>query len=224
MPPLLTYIARISDGLPLVASFAPTQENLEEQKNQAKKILRELGNGSSVAKMSIETSNRKCFYYLIRDNVCYLTLTETSYPKRLAFLFLEEVSVGFIDELSKDYGDQWLNHIGTAARPYQFIKFDPYLQRKQREFVDPSSKQNTSKLNSDLADIHSIMTKNIQEVLNRGEILDNLSTISSNMVSESKKYKWGAKKLTWQAMLNQYGPIAAMVFFVVFVLYVKFFW
>ena len=45
MPPLLTYIARVSDGLPLVASFAPTQENLEEQKNQAKKILRELGNG-----------------------------------------------------------------------------------------------------------------------------------------------------------------------------------
>ena len=56
--------------------------------------------------MSIETSNRKCFYYLIRDNVCYLTLTETSYPKRLAFLFLEEVSVGFIDDLSKEYGDQ----------------------------------------------------------------------------------------------------------------------
>jgi len=115
-------------------------------------------------------------------------------------------------------------HLELAARPYQFIKFDPYLQRKQREFVDPSSKQNTSKLNSDLADIHSIMTKNIQEVLNRGEVLDNLSTISSNMVSESKKYKWGAKKLTWQAMLNQYGPIAAMIFFVVFVLYIKFFW
>ena len=62
-------------------------------------------------------------------------------------------------------------HLELAARPYQFIKFDPYLQRKQREFVDPSSKQNTSKLNSDLADIHSIMTKNIQEVLNRGEVL-----------------------------------------------------
>ena len=175
--------------------------------------------------MSIETTNHKCFYYLIRDNVCYLTLTETSYPKRLAFLFLEEVSTGFIEELTKDYGaDQWFNHIGTAARPYQFIKFDPYLQKKHKEFIDPSSKQNTSKLNSDLADIHSIMTKNIQEVLNRGEILDNLSTISSNMVSESKKYKWGAKKLTWQAMLNQYGPITVMVFFVIFVLYLKFFW
>ena len=45
MPPLITYVARVSDGLPLVASFAPTQENLEEEKLQAKKILKELGSG-----------------------------------------------------------------------------------------------------------------------------------------------------------------------------------
>jgi len=114
--------------------------------------------------------------------------------------------------------------VGTAARPYQFIKFDQYIQRKQREFVDPSSRQNTSKLNEDLADIHSIMKKNIQEVLNRGEKLENMSDISSSMVAESKKFKWGAKKLTFQAMLNQYAPIAAMGGFVLFVLYFKFFW
>lgn len=224
MPPLLTFVARVSDGLPLVASFSSSQESLEEQKGQAKKILRDLGSGVSVAKMSIDTTNRKSFHYLIRDGVCYLTLTETAYPKRLAFLYLDEISVGFIQELSKEYGDQWLNHVGTAARPYQFIKFDPFIQKKQREFVDPSSKQNTSKLNADLADIHSIMTKNIQEVLNRGEKLDNLSDISSNMVSESKKFKWGAKKLTFQALVNQYAPIAAMIIFVIFVFYLKFFW
>ena len=44
MPPLLTYVARVSDGLPLVASFAPTQENLDAQKQQSKEILRNLNN------------------------------------------------------------------------------------------------------------------------------------------------------------------------------------
>jgi hypothetical protein len=39
MPPLVTYIARVSDGLPFVASFAPTHENVEEQKRQSKEIL-----------------------------------------------------------------------------------------------------------------------------------------------------------------------------------------
>ena len=56
-----------------------------------------------------------------------------------------------------------------------------------------------------------------------GEKLENVSNISNNLVAESKKFKWGAKKLSWQAMVNQYAPIVAMAFFVLFVLYTKFF-
>mmetsp|Transcript_28578 Transcript_28578/g.44454 ORF Transcript_28578/g.44454 Transcript_28578/m.44454 type:complete len:224 (+) Transcript_28578:76-747(+) len=223
MPPLLTYAARVSDGLPLIASFAPTQENLEPQKNEAKQLLRNL-NSRTVAKLSIETSGSKTFHSLIRDGICYLTLTESSYPKRLAFLYLDEIGDGFVEELTNDYGDAWSMQVQTAARPYQFIKFDSFIQRKQKTFVDPSSRANTTKLNEDLADIQSIMKKNIQEVLNRGEKLDQVSQVSSSLVEESKKFKWGAKKLSYRAMLNQHGPIAAMGAFVVFVLYLKFFW
>jgi hypothetical protein len=39
------------------------------------------------------------------------------------------------------------------------------------------------------------MKKNIQEVLNRGEKLDHVSQVSSNLVNESKKFKWGAKQV-----------------------------
>eukprot|EP00586_Coscinodiscus_wailesii_P015638 CAMPEP_0172495914 /NCGR_PEP_ID=MMETSP1066-20121228/79723_1 /TAXON_ID=671091 /ORGANISM="Coscinodiscus wailesii, Strain CCMP2513" /LENGTH=224 /DNA_ID=CAMNT_0013267927 /DNA_START=49 /DNA_END=723 /DNA_ORIENTATION=- len=223
MPPVLTFAARVSDGLPLVSSFASSQEVLEEHKRQAKQILRDGVGSSSVAKMSIETSGRKTFHYLIKDNVCYLTLTESSYPKRLSFLYLEEVSNGFIEELKRDYGDQWRYEIERAARPYQFIKTDQFIQRKQREFVDPTSRQNSSKLNDDLADIHSIMKKNIQEVLNRGEKLETVADTSRNLVDQSKQFKWGAKKLTLQAMINQYAPLVAITLFTIFVLYVKFF-
>lgn len=89
--------------------------------------------------------------------------------------------------------------------------------------MDPSSRSNATKLNSDLADIQSIMKKNIQEVLNRGEKLDHVSNMSSNLVAESKKFKWGAKQLNFQALLNQYGPVAAIVVFLLFVLYWKLF-
>jgi vesicle transport protein SEC22 len=58
----------------------------------------------------------------------------------------------------------------------------------------------------------------------KGEKLENVSNISNNLVEESKKFKWGAKKLSWQAMVNQYAPIVVMVVFVLFVLYMKFFW
>lgn len=46
------------------------------------------------------------------------------------------------------------------------------IQRKRKEFLDPQSRNNMARLNDDLADIHSIMKQNIEEVLNRGEKLD----------------------------------------------------
>jgi len=222
------FVARLSDGLPLVANTAPdfNQGVTQEHKTQAKDILRGLGGtGSSSARMSIDTTNKLIFHYLVRDSLCYLTLTEQSYPKRLAFLYLDEIADAFLESLANDYGDVgWREAIATTARPYRFIKFDLIIQRRRKDFIDPTSRQNTTKLTEDLADIQSIMRKNINEVLNRGEKLENVSNISNNLVVESKKFKWGAKKLTWQAMMNQYGPIAAASVFVTFVLYMKFFW
>lgn len=223
MAPLLTSLARTSDGLQLVSSFAPSQEVLNEHKDQAKQIQRGIG-GRSVAKLSIETTHGKTFHYLIRDGVCYLTLTASSYPKRLAFLYLDELADIFVEDLAREHSDQWRSQIETAARPYQFIKFDQVIQRKQREYADPRSSMNTTKINEDLADIQSIMRKNIEEVLNRGEKLESVGQMSGDLVAQSKEFKWGAKKLGWQALLNQYGPIASMVVFVLFVLYLKFFW
>ena len=131
MPPLLTFVARISDGLPLVANTAPDLSSgvTQEHKDQAKDILRGLGGRSSTcssaAKMSIDTSNNLIFHYLIRDSLCYLTLTEQSYPKRLAFLYLEEIADAFLESMANDYGDPgWRDAIATTARPYAYIKFD----------------------------------------------------------------------------------------------------
>ena len=55
------------------------------------------------------------FHYLIQGDVCYLTLTDRSYPKKLAYQYLEELQ----SEFSRLYGPQ----IEAAARPYAFIKF-----------------------------------------------------------------------------------------------------
>lgn len=125
----------------------------------------------SAARMSIDTNNNLIFHYLLRDTLCYLTLTEQSYPKRLAFLYLEEIADAFLESLANDHGDRWREAVDTTARPYAFIKFEQVIQRKRKNFIDPTSRQNTTKLNEDLADIQSIMRTNINEVLNRGEFL-----------------------------------------------------
>lgn len=68
MPPLLTYVARVSDGLPFVASFAPTQDNVEEQKKQSKDILRGLNSTGRYG-----WADTLLFYFLLElSNYCAL--------------------------------------------------------------------------------------------------------------------------------------------------------
>ena len=119
---------------------------------------------------------------------------------------------------------QWRTQVDTTARPFRFIHYDPVIQRKQREFREPKSQQNNSKLNDDLSEIQNIMKKNIDEILNRGEKLDYVSNISQELQQKSKDFKWGAKKLTWQARSQQYGPVVVGSCFILFVLYFKFFY
>lgn len=57
--------------------------------------------------------------YLIEGRVCYLTMCDRAYPKKLAFQYLEDLR----NEFERVNGSQ----IETAARPYAFIKFGRYL-------------------------------------------------------------------------------------------------
>jgi vesicle transport protein SEC22 len=120
---------------------------------------------------------------------------------------------------------QWRLQVDQAARPFQFIHYDPIIQRKQREYRDQNTagSSNKSQLTEDLTEIHSIMRKNIDEILNRGEKLDQVSNISQELRSKSKDFKWGTKKLTWQARVQQYGPMAVGVLIILSVLYIKIF-
>ncbi|CAK4074818.1 unnamed protein product [Aphanomyces euteiches] len=222
--PILTFLARVSDGMLLVASMESAgdySDNLDTYKQQGKQIMKKL-NQRSPAKCSID-SGAYAFHYLIEDGICYLTLSDRQYPKRLAFLYLDDIHRAFVDELARDHGDSWRDTVTTVARPYAFIKFDKVIQKKRKEYTDPSSSQNVSKLNSDLADIHNVMRQNIQEVLNRGEAIDRVSQISSNIADRSKEFKWASKKLSLQALYQKYAPLAAVGLFVVLVIYWKFF-
>ena len=75
--PLLTFIARVTDGRLLVASIehmSDNQDTLDVYKSQAKQIFRKL-NPRMAAKCSIE-SGPYTFHYVIEAGVCFLTLTD----------------------------------------------------------------------------------------------------------------------------------------------------
>ena len=49
-------------------------------------------------------SDNMVFYYMARDNLCFLTLCEESYPKRMAFLYLDEIADLILQEMLQEYG------------------------------------------------------------------------------------------------------------------------
>ena len=59
--------------------------------------------------------NLQFFSYIIEQDVCFLTLCDRNFNKKLAYSFLED--------LSQEFYNQYGHKINTANRPYSFIEF-----------------------------------------------------------------------------------------------------
>ena len=221
---LFTYIARLTDGVMLVASIdsSTNASSIERHKTDGKNLIRELTTQSPV-QCTVDSGDYS-FHYIIEGLIVYLTLTSKSFPKRLAFLYLADLHTHFRRFVELQHGDQWESYIATIDRPYAFIKFDKEIQRLRRDYGDPNSKQSMSKLNSDLMEVQSIMKKNIQDVLGRGDRLERAAETSSNLVNESKRFSSQARKLNWLHLYKTYGPLVGLGFIVFALLYFRFFW
>ncbi|KAG8903971.1 SNAP receptor [Tulasnella sp. 403] len=198
-----TTIARASDALPLAASVddEQTENELQEYKQQAKLIFRRI-NTNSEPRCSIE-SGAYTLHYLIVDNVVYLTIAERSYPRKLAFSYL--------DELSKEFAVTYGSKVENAKKPYAFVGFDTFMSKTARLYRDSrtataSNENNMDRLNNELQDVTRIMTKNMEELLWRGDSLDKMSHLSTSLRSESEKYRKAARNINFNAMLRQWAP------------------
>ncbi|CAL6286715.1 unnamed protein product [Bathycoccus prasinos] len=209
----LTMIARVLDGLPLAEGLdTDASLDLEYYKQQAKTLFKKLGQNSSShasgaggappSRMSYE-SGEYFMHYVIESGVCYLTLCERNYPKKLAYSYLEE--------LQREFADKHGMNVDSVARPYAFIKFDTFIQKTKKLYSDQRTQRNLEKLNEDLHDIQSIMTRNINDVLEQGERLDRVENMSGNLAMESKKYAKKAKDLSRQALIQKYMPVIVLV-------------
>ncbi|PVU91938.1 hypothetical protein BB559_003922 [Furculomyces boomerangus] len=210
-----TIIARISDGLPLAASMDDEQaeSELSEYKNQAKLIFKKI-NSHSQTMCSID-SEKFIFHYIIEHGVCYLCICEHSFPRKVAFNYLDELA----KEFYMSYGTEIENQ---SLRPYAFIKFDTFMQKTKQIYEDSRTIQSLGKLNENLVDVTKIMTKNMEDLLWRGDSLDRMSSLSDKLRDQSKKYRKDARQLNIDAMYRKYGIPAAIAFIIIFILYIRF--
>merc|ERR1719482_2687249 len=186
----VTYIARSVDGLILTETWDDANKITSQLKNQAKQMLKKLN--SMPPRLSVEGVGDFIFHYITKEGVCYLALFDKGYPKNLAFAFLEDIHKLFQEDLKREFGSgsvDYRSHIETIEKPYYFIKFDRQIQKKKLEYRDPSSSKALSRLNENLTEVSSVMRKNIDEILLRGENLDVVGKKASDLKFASKEFK-----------------------------------
>ncbi|KAI0124324.1 Longin-like domain-containing protein [Xylariales sp. AK1849] len=212
-----TQIARVGDGLMLCASVddESTESSLAEIKSQVKLILRRL-NRNAEPQASIE-SGAYTLHYLLDNDIVYLCICERSYPRKLAFTYLSDLSA----EFANSYSQAQLH--SPTLRPYAFMEFDTFINRTKATYADTRATQNLDKLNDELRDVTKVMTKNIEDLLYRGDSLDKMGEISSRLRDDSRKYRRAAVKINWDLMLKQYGPFAALGLIVLIFIWLRFF-
>jgi vesicle transport protein SEC22 len=183
---------------------------LLDQKKQLKLIVRKINNNSE-PRASIESGNYT-IHYLIANEIIYMCICDHSYPRKLSFSYLEELDKEFTTSYIPDA-------LKAGLRPYAFVEFDNFMQKTKRVYQDSRATQNLDKLNAELQDVTKVMTKNIEDLLYRGETLDKMSDLSSSLRTESKKYRRAARRINIEAMIRQYIPVIGVALIFLFLIW-----
>lgn len=218
----VTFIARSCDGLILVETWDDSNKVHPQQKQQAKQLLRKLHNMPD--RCSVDGVGDYIFHYTMSNGVVYMSLFDRSYPKNLAFAFLEDIGRLFQEELQREFGSgavDYRSRIETIEKPYYFIKFDRQITKKKAEYRDPKSSKAMGRLNENLTEVSNIMRQNIDDILTRGENLSSVGRKGQHLKDESKKFKSMAGKLSFHTMLQKYGVPAVLGLVVVMIIAFK---
>eukprot|EP01098_Paradermamoeba_levis_P014512 TRINITY_DN6955_c0_g1_i2.p1 TRINITY_DN6955_c0_g1~~TRINITY_DN6955_c0_g1_i2.p1 ORF type:complete len:217 (-),score=47.70 TRINITY_DN6955_c0_g1_i2:55-705(-) len=215
--PDLTLISRLSDSLILCASleYVDKSPHHQEISQQSKDLLKKF-NYNSPPSMHID-SGLWFFTYLIKGEVVFLTVSEKSYPKNFAIKFLQEIST----EFDIQYG----SYVAKAMRPYEFIKFETFITKTKKMYSDVRGQSNINKVTEGLSDVQKIMSRNITEILGRGEKLENVTKKSEKLMNYSSKLKNTSHELNSGYFWRTYAPlIIALVVFLVVIFARFYFW
>ncbi|KAM7504745.1 hypothetical protein LguiB_003649 [Lonicera macranthoides] len=108
----------------------------------------------------------------VENGVCFIALCDSSYPRKLAFHYLQD--------LQQEFDKFDMAHIQKITTRYSFIKFDGIICRISKQYVDTRTQANLSKLNAanrpqDL----NIVTEHMSQLLERrrrlGELILHMS-------------------------------------------------
>lgn len=182
--------------MPLAQGPRLHEENndvLTTYKKQAEFILKEISlQALPDNKMTILVDHH-CFNYMVENGICYLTLCESSYPRKLAFHYLQDLQQEF-ERLDSSLVDR-------ITKPYTFIKLDTIIGNIRKQYVDTRTQANLSKLNAHRQKELDIATEELSQITERRRRIKMMERmmeahISTSPIWESKRLEMIALKWT----------------------------
>ncbi|KAL3230493.1 Uncharacterized protein RNJ44_00942 [Nakaseomyces bracarensis] len=137
-------------------------------------------------RQSIEEGNYIGHVYARSEGICGVLITDKDYPVRPAYTLLNKV----LDEyLVAHPADQWKN-IQATNDTLKMSELSTYISKYQ----DPAQADAIMKVQQELDETKIVLHKTIENVLQRGEKLDNLVDKSESLTASSKMFYKQAKK------------------------------
>ncbi|XP_057473477.1 25.3 kDa vesicle transport protein SEC22-1 [Actinidia eriantha] len=166
----MTIVGRVRDGLPLAQGLRYVNEEDDYFSNyraKAEFILKEISRSGPLApsKMTIRVDHH-CFNFMVENGVCFITLCDSSYPRKLAFHYLQDL----LNEFQKFD----TNLINKVTKPYSFVKFNGIIGNVRRQYTDTRTQSNLSKLNANCRQDLDIVAQDMSTIVERRRRLDML--------------------------------------------------
>lgn len=153
------------------------------------------------------------------DTMMVCSAFPSSVSRDSAAAFQERIVSEFVKFLQAELGDDWESRLAGVTRAFQFVQFDRVIRGLRRDFVDSESHTAARRVHRQLDEIHSYMSKNVSDLLDRGAALDSLSASSSRLADESKTMKWKAKEARLWAQWSQAAPLVIAALVILFLIY-----
>ena len=124
-----------------------------------------------------------CHVHVRRDGLAGIVVADQEYPPRVAFALLSKLT----EEYDKETHGDWKNASGSPQ------DWPPLLTALQ-EYQDPSKADKISAIQKELDETTAVLSKTIDNVLERGEKLDDLVDKSQELSTKSRVFYKQAKK------------------------------
>uniref|UniRef100_U5EV63 Vesicle-associated membrane protein 7 n=1 Tax=Corethrella appendiculata TaxID=1370023 RepID=U5EV63_9DIPT len=204
MPILYSVITR---GTTVLAKYAECHGNFAEVTEQV------------ISKLPLTdqkltyTHGNYLISFICEDRVIYMCITDDSFERSRAFIFLSDIKREFI----KTYGLT----IATAISYAMNTEFSKVLAAKMKHYTETKNIDAVSKVHGQIDELKDIMVKNIENITNRGERLTLLVNQTENLQNSSVTFRQQSRNLArtmfWRN-IKMYVIIAAILVFVIYVI------